>query len=118
MPRTDQKTLQNATMREHAFLPDMYADDHYPQHVVDDRRAILVQLCRAIEQERPEKESQLYAITHCYTKELNKLQDDFERAGSEIETGAREALGAEFIFIAQAYGFNADEEEMIAPREW
>ncbi len=32
---------------------------------------------------------------------------------------AREVIGADFAFVAAAYGFaDADGEELIAPRDW
>ena len=33
-------------------------------------------------------------------------------------TAARECIASEFYNIATAYGFEADIEELIAPREW
>ena len=35
-----------------------------------------------------------------------------------VETGAREAIGGDFDFIAKTYGYNADIEELIATRNW
>lgn len=117
-PSIEQRALKNAQARNHAFLEVMDADGYYAQDAVDHCRAVLVQLCWAIEQEGPEELSQLYPITHHYTRQINAVQVEFEREGSELETVAREAIAAEFEFIALAYGFDADVEEMIAPREW
>lgn len=114
----DQNTVKNTEVREHRFLSAMYTDDLYPVDLVNDVRDILVRMCLAIEHEGVQEVRHLYPITHHFTKEINKLQDDFERADSEIETVAREAIAEEFVFIAKAYGFDADVEEMIAPREW
>lgn len=57
-------------------------------------------------------------MTHSATDKLNDLQDEFFENNSEIETGARECLGADFEFISKAYGFDADIEELIATRDW
>lgn len=114
----DQSTLNNQTMRERAMLPDMYVDDFFPDQVVDACKAVLVEMCHRIESEHPQNVAALYVITHRATERLNDLQEVFEEHGSEIETGARESLGMEFDFIAKAYGFDADVEELIAPREW
>jgi hypothetical protein len=47
------------------------------------------------------------------------LAGEFEDAGSEIETVARECIGDDFDFIARAYGFgDVDTEELIATRDW
>lgn len=114
----NQGSLRNARIREHEFLVSMRDDPYYPPQLVEQCCSILVRMCIAIETEGITEERHLYPITHHFTRELNALQDDFEREGSEMETGAREALGEEFAFIASSYGFDADVEEMIAPREW
>lgn len=113
-----QQHLTNTATRDHAFLAGMYADDYFPKHLVDQCKAVLVDLCHRIEAKQPKDLSALYALTHAATERLNHLQAEFEANGSELETGAREAIGADFAFIAEAYGFEADVEELIAPREW
>lgn len=53
------------------------------------------------------------------TEAFNDLEAEFEAAGSDIETVAREEIGEAFWFIAMAYGFeDADGEELISAREW
>jgi hypothetical protein len=117
-PGMEQSSLTNPALRDRAFLADMYADDFYPTHLVDACKKILIDMCHRIETEQPKDLEGLYAITQQATMQLNDLQAGFEASGSEMETGAREALGAEFDAIAKAYGFDADVEELIAPREW
>jgi hypothetical protein len=47
------------------------------------------------------------------------LQEEFYENDSEIETNARECIGADFDFVAKSYGFeDADMEELIATRDW
>jgi hypothetical protein len=97
----------------------MYGDDYFPDHVVDKGKAILLRLCERIEAERPADLAALYALTNAATEEFNALEAEFEAAGSEIETVARELIGEEFWFVASAYGFaEADAEMLIAAREW
>jgi hypothetical protein len=106
-------------MSDHAFLRQMYADSYFPDHVVDRGAAILVRLCERIEAERPSDLAALYALTHAATEEFNALQAEFEAAGSEIETVAREVIADDFWRVAAAYGFtDADVEELIATRDW
>lgn len=114
----DQMSLINTAVRDRAMLVDMYADDYFPKHLVDECKGILVSMCHRIETEKPADLPALYTITHDATELLNQLQPAFEENDSELETGAREALGEEFDVIARAYGFDADVEEMMAPREW
>lgn len=102
-----------------AFLQGMYADDYFPDHVVDMGRDILVRLCERIEAERPADLAALYVLTHAATDEFNTLEAEFDAEGSEIETVARELIAEDFWFIADAYGFDdADHEELIGTRDW
>ncbi|WP_345395098.1 DUF5713 family protein [Nonomuraea salmonea] len=113
VPPTDPRTAG------HAFLKGMYEDGYYPDHVVDKGRQILLRLCERIEDERPADLAALYVLTHAATEEFNELEAEFDAAGSEIETVAREVIAEDFWFVASAYGFaDADAEELIATREW
>ncbi|MFE2556313.1 DUF5713 family protein [Streptomyces sp. NPDC059352] len=111
--------ITNQPVAEHAFLRRMYEDSYFPDHVVDQGRAILLRLCGRIEAERPSDLEALYALTNAATEEFNLLEAEFEAAGSEIETVAREWIAEDFWFVASAYGFaDADAEELIAGRDW
>lgn len=112
-------TLTNRQAAGHRFLEGMYDDGYFPDHLVDKGKAILVRLCERIESSRPADLAALYALTHAATEEFNDLEAEFDAAGSEIETVARDLIGDDFWFVASAYGFtDADAEELIAPREW
>jgi hypothetical protein len=117
MPKK-QEDLKNESVRSYSFLESMYKDSYFPDKLVDKGKAILVSLCFKIEKEQPKSLDELYELTHAATDKFNDLQEDFEEADSEIETGAREAIAEDFAFVARAYGFEADIEELIATREW
>ncbi|MCX5359199.1 DUF5713 family protein [Streptomyces sp. NBC_00124] len=111
--------ISNPQVTAHPFLKALYADDYYPDQVLDRGREILLRLCERIEAERPADLAALYALTHAATEEFNDLEAAFDEADSEIETVAREEIGEQFWFIAHAYGFaDADSEELIATRDW
>lgn len=113
------QTPRNPQIQAHAFLADMSRDAYFPPQLVDQGKAILTELCLRIEAQPPKDLDALYALTHAATLRFNELAEAFEAAGSEIETAAREDIGANMAFIAQAYGFaQADIEELIAPRDW
>lgn len=114
----DQNTLSNERVRTYAFLAGMAGDDYFPEHLVEKSRGILVELCHTIEREKPADLEALYTHTHLATEAFNAMQAEFEAADSELETVARENIGADIAFIAEAYGYDADVEELIAPREW
>ncbi|AXL92295.1 hypothetical protein C4J65_31415 [Streptomyces sp. CB09001] len=112
-------SITNRRVTEHRFLRSLYEDDYFPDHVVDRGSEILRRLCARVEAARPADLAALYALTHAATEEFNELEAVFGEAGSEIETTAREEIGEDFWFVAQAYGFpDADPDELIAPREW
>ncbi|MEU3347585.1 DUF5713 family protein [Streptomyces sp. NPDC006700] len=111
--------ITNQQVAGHAFLRPLYEDAYFPDHVVDKGRAILLRLCERVEAERPSDLAALYTLTQAATEEFNRLEAEFEAAGSEIETVAREEIAEDFWFVASAYGFtDADVEELIATRDW
>ncbi|MEU5101443.1 MULTISPECIES: DUF5713 family protein [unclassified Streptomyces] len=111
--------IANKQVAAHAFLSGLYEDEYFPDHVIDKGVAILLTLCERIEAERPSDLAALYALTKAATEEFNLLEAEFEAAGSEIETVAREEISEGFWFVASAYGFtDADPEELIAARDW
>lgn len=113
-----QEELANEPVRNYSFLKEMYEDSYFPNKLVDKGKAILIGLCFKIEQQNPKTLDELYELTHAATDKFNDLQEDFEEADSEIETGARECIAEDFAFVAKAYGFEADIEELIATRDW
>ncbi|MEE1796870.1 DUF5713 family protein [Streptomyces sp. BE308] len=111
--------ITNEQVAAHTFLLPLYEDDYYPDHVLDKGKAVLLHLCERIETEHPADLTALYALTEVATEAFNDLEAEFEAAGSDIETVAREEIGEAFWFIAMAYGFeDADGEELISAREW
>ncbi|GGX57716.1 DUF5713 family protein [Streptomyces fructofermentans] len=111
--------VTNQRVEGYSFLQVLYADGYYPDAVVDKGREILLGLCERIESERPADLTALYVLTHAATEEFNALEAEFEAAGSEIETVARDEIGGDFLFVARAYGFrDADSEELTATRDW
>ncbi|WP_375433746.1 DUF5713 family protein [uncultured Hymenobacter sp.] len=113
-----QEDLKNESIKSYSFLKEMYKDSYFPNKLVDKGKAILVGLCFKVEQGQPKSLDELYELTHAATDKFNDLQEVFEEADSEIETGARECIAENFYFVAKAYGFDADREELIATREW
>lgn len=113
-----QTELTNEKVKSHSFLECMYNDSYFPKPLVDKCRNILINLSYNIEKEKPSNLKELYKLTHSSTDKLNDLQEEFYANDSEIETAARECLAMDFEFISQAYGFDADLEELIATRDW
>ncbi|MFB8278801.1 DUF5713 family protein [Nocardia colli] len=112
-------SITNQQVNGHAFLEPLYADSYFPDHVLDKGAEILRRLCERVEIAPPADLTALYELTQRATEEFNALEEEFDAAGSEIETVAREVICEEFCFVADAYGFaDADREELTATREW
>lgn len=114
----EQTELSNSKIKEYAFLDCMYQDSYFPNFLVDKCKNILLDLCYEIERNKPTTLDDLYKLTNSSTDKLNDLQAEFFENDSEIETAARECLAVNFEFVADAYGFEADIEELIATRDW
>ncbi|MBB4986571.1 DUF5713 family protein [Streptomyces nymphaeiformis] len=111
--------ITNQQVAGHSFLRKMYDDSYFPDHVVDQGRAVLLRLCERIEAEQPSDLVILYGLTQAATEEFNLLDREFVAAGSGIETVAREWICDESCFVASAYGFaDADAEELTVGRDW
>ncbi|MEH6419071.1 DUF5713 family protein [Pseudomonas sp. CGJS7] len=110
--------IANEQLKTYAFLREMQNDAYFPPHLVAKGQQILIGLCEAIEDQRPADLDALYRLTHAATDRFNDLAEEFYEHDSEIETAARESIGGDFALIAQAYGFQADIEELIATRDW
>ncbi|WJZ02165.1 DUF5713 family protein [Corynebacterium freiburgense] len=102
----------------HVFLADMVDDPYYPQFLVAKGQEILLDVCRTIESLQPKNLDELYTITHQATEQFNDLDEELSAHDSEIETVARENIASDMLFIANAFGFEADIEELVAPRDW
>ena len=111
--------ILNEKIIQHEWLKNMRQDEYFPNFLVDKLEAILLQVCYKIEDQNPNDISILYKITNEAVEVINDLQQDFGDNNSEIETVARDAIGMDFYFIAQTYGFShADTEDLIGNREW
>lgn len=110
--------IANPQLQQYDFLADMQRDAYFPPSLVSKGRQILIGLCERIEAQSPQSLDELYALSHAATEQFNALAEEFLAHDSEIETAARDNIGTDFEAIAQAYGFDADVEELIAPRDW
>lgn len=111
--------ITNEHIRAHDFLRGMYRDDDFPNFLVDRTRTIMIELSEAIERDQPGDEASRLVLTHAATEAFNALQQEFKENDSELETEAREVMGANFEFILRAYGFaDVDIQDIIAPIQW
>ncbi len=52
------------------------------------------------------------------TLAANDLEEEFEENGSELETAARESIGATVAYILQWFEINIGVEDAIRERDW
>src|SRR4051812_31493524 len=97
--------LNNPKMAGYEFLAGMYADNYFPKGLVDRVKAVLIQLCARIEDEKPADAEAMLELTHAAVEQINDLKEDFEEKGSELETEAGDAIGDDFRHIVESYGF-------------
>jgi membrane protein involved in colicin uptake len=107
----------NPKILKRKLLDDMVGSDYYPQNLVKKGQKLLLDLAAKIEAQKPAGTA-VYKLTHATTEAFNDLQEEFFEADSELETVAREAIGADVDFILKTYGYDVDIEEAIAPRDW
>jgi hypothetical protein len=116
--RMTQDSIQNETLKSYSFLKCMYDDAYFPSFLVDKVKVVLISLCIEIETTQPKDLDVLYQLTHAATEKINSLEDEFYENNSEIETAARECIAENFEYVSKSYGFSAEVEELIAPRNW
>jgi hypothetical protein len=101
----------------HAYLPAMYADDYYPNAVVDRVKAQLEGLVAFLEVGKRSL-ADVQAKCDAVTEAINALEEEFDAAGSEIETVAREDIGDTVGRILVTYDVAIDVETAIRNRDW
>lgn len=95
----------------------MYDDEYYPKECVNKVKALIDTLVLYLE--TGEKDSNKIQIQlDKMTIGINNLQDDFYKNDSEIETGARESIGATVVYILEWFDINIDIETAISQRDW
>ena len=100
-----------------AFLPDMYADDYFPNEQVDQVTAAIREVVAELEKGARAPE-EIQEKLDDMTLEINNLQDDFADHDSEIETGARESIAETVERILAHFEVDIDIEEALRERDW
>ena len=99
------------------YLPDMYSDGYFPNFLVDKVKDIIKEAVAFIEEGTHSKE-EIQGAFDKMTIAINELQEEFEDNGSEIETGARESIGATVDSLIIFFNIDIDVEEAIRERDW
>jgi hypothetical protein len=102
---------------EKLYLVDMYADDYYPDFLVDKIKNLLKDGVKLLE----DGERNLEVIQKKFdeiTVGINDLEEEFGENDSEIETVARDSIGQTVIDIIKHFNVEVDVETLIRERDW
>ena len=100
------------------YLEDMYNDDYYPRFLVDKVKDCIVEVVEFLEKEEYKDLEEVQEKLDEMTEKINDLQEEFDENDSEIETVARESIGATVAYILDWFNISIDIEEAIREREW
>ncbi len=102
---------------DYKLLEDMYEDGYFPDFLVDKIRDLIENVITFLET----GEQDLQKIQEKFdemTLAVNDLEEEFEKNGSELETAARESIGATVAYILQWFEINIGVEDAIRERDW
>ncbi len=102
---------------DYKLLEDMYEDGYFPDFLVDKLRDLIENVITFLET----GEQDLQKIQEKFdemTVAANDLEEEFEENGSELETAARESIGATVAYILQWFEINIGVEDAIRDRDW
>lgn len=102
---------------DYKLLEDTYEDGYFPDFLVDKLRDLIENVITFLET----GEQDLQKIQEKFdgmTLAANDLEEEFEENGSELETAARESIGATVAYILQWFEINIGVEDAIRERDW
>lgn len=102
---------------QYNMLDDMYLDEYFPKFLVDKIKNELQKVIDLLET----GETDLSIIQDKFDEvvcRINDLQEEFDENDSEIETVARESIGATVSYILKWFNIPIDTEEAIRERDW
>ena len=103
--------------RNYKLLDEMYQDEYYPDFLVDKVKAELHKVINLLESGETDTEIIQEKLDEAVCA-INDLQDEFDENDSEIETVARDCIGATVGYILEWFGILIDMEEAIRERDW
>lgn len=102
---------------DYQLLEDMYKDGYFPDFLVDKIRDLIENVITFLETGEQDLEKIQEKFDEM-TLAINDLEEEFEENDSELETAARESIGATVAYILQWFGIDIGVEDAIGEREW
>lgn len=99
------------------LLEEMYSDGYFPDFLVDKIKALMTKVIKLLEKGERDK-GKIQKAFDKMTVGINKLEKEFEKNDSEIETVARDCIGESVEYILKWFDIDIDVEDAIAEREW
>ena len=99
------------------WVKEMYDDAYYPDFLVDKVKEALVPVAAFIGEGGHSLEEIQGSLDEAIGR-INGLQDEFWDNDSDIETVARESIGATVEAMLAALGVDIDTETAIRERDW
>ncbi len=99
------------------LLEDMYRDDYYPDFLVDKIADEIKKVISFLE-DGTHTYAEIQERFDIMTIAINDLEEEFDENDSEIETVARESIGAAVDYILEWFDIGIDTEEAIGERDW
>lgn len=99
------------------FLTDMYEDSYFPKKLTDKVKNHIKQAVAALEQGQKEPKK-VQKIFDKMTLAVNRLMPEFEAAGSELETAARDCIATDVMYILDWFGLDLDVEDALRERDF
>ena len=99
------------------YVPEMYDDGYFPNPLVDKVRDAIQEAVAFIE-EGHHTTDEIQAAFDRMTEKIDGLQSEFEEAGSELETVARDSIGLTVKKLLEYFKIGIDVEHAIGLRDW
>ena len=99
------------------LLADMYADRTYPKKLTDKVKNHIKQTISVLEQGQTDA-AKAQKLFDKMTLAINRLEAEFDAAGSELDTVARDCIATDVIYILEWFGIDLDVEDALREREW
>lgn len=99
------------------LLQEMMQDSYFPKFLVEKLKNYIQETIEYLETGETDT-AKIQKKFDAMTMSINKLQDEFEENGSEIETVARDSIGKTVESILNWFEIDMDAETALRKRDW
>ena len=99
------------------LLEEMAHDDYYPGFLVEKVKEPIMRVVQVLERGETDQDIIQEKLDEMACA-INELEEEFEENDSELETVARDSIGATVAYILDWFQINIDVETAIRQRDW